>query len=67
MMYTVEYYSNDNGMWEQCASPYESYSVALEQLRLQAGEHPDLPHRLIETVTTRTTVALASQGEELCR
>ena len=66
-MYTVEFYSNDNGQWEESSVPLYDYYVALETMRLQASEHPDLPHRLIETVTTRTTVALASQGDELCR
>jgi hypothetical protein len=66
-MYTVEYYNNDNGMWQESSQPYHDYYVALEQLRLQAGEDPNLPHRLIETATTRTTVVLASHGDELCR
>ena len=68
-MFTVEFFSDHDlmGMWEECSRPYESYEMALEELRLQAGQYPELPHRLIETVTTRTTVALAAQGDELCR
>jgi hypothetical protein len=66
-MYTVEFYSDLDLIWEECSRPFESYEMALKELRLQAGEDPNIPHRLIETVTTRTTVALASQGEELCR
>lgn len=66
-MYIVEFYSNDNGMWEESSIPLHDYYVALETMRLQASEHPDLPHRLVETKVVRTTVALASQGDELCR
>ena len=67
MMYTIEYYSNDNGTWEESTLPYHDYYVALETMRLQASDHPDMPHRIIETKVIRTTVALASQGDELCR
>jgi hypothetical protein len=67
MMYIIEYYSNDNGMWEESTLPHHDYYVALETMRLQASDHPDIPHRIIETKVIRTTVALASQGEELCR
>ena len=66
-MYIVEFYSNDNGMWEESSQPLHDYYVALEMMRLQASEHPDLPHRIVETEVVRTTVALASQGDELCR
>ena len=27
--------------------------------------YPEIPHRIVETI--RTTVALAAQGDELCR
>ncbi len=64
-MFIVEYYSNDNGEWLESYELLYDYYAALEVMRLQASDHPDLPHRIVEIV--RTTVALASQGEELCR
>ena len=64
-MFTVEYYSNDNGTWDESSRAYSDYASALETMRQQAGMCPDIPHRIVETI--RTTVALASQGEELCR
>ena len=66
MMYIIEYYSNDNGAWERVFErEFGTLDDALLRMRQSASEHPDLPHRIVETI--RTTVALASQGEELCR
>ena len=66
MMYTVEYYSNDNGTWERAYErEFGTLDDALLRMRQSASEYPDLPHRIVETI--RTTVALAAQGEELCR
>ncbi len=66
-MFIVEYYSNDSNEWVESSQPLYDYYAALEAMRLQASAHPDLPHRIVETKVVRTTVALASQGEELCR
>ena len=68
-MYTVEYFSNDNEEWTGTVGSwaYNDYTEALEMMRRQAGDHPDLPHRIVETKVVRTTVALASQGEELVK
>ena len=65
-MYTVEYYSNDNGTWERAEeTEFGTRGGALLRMRQSASEYPDLPHRIVETI--RTTVALAAQGDELCR
>ena len=66
-MFIVEYYSNDNGAWEESSREHRDYNKALETMRRTASDHPDLPHRIVETKVVRTTVALASQGEELCQ
>ena len=68
-MYTVEYFSNDNEEWKGTVGSwaYNDFTEALEMMRRLASDHPDLPHRIVETKIVRTTVALASQGEELCR
>jgi len=64
-VYTVEYYSNDNGAWEESSRPYSDYALAVETMRQQAGMCPDIPHRIVETI--RTTVALTAHGEELVK
>ena len=75
--WTVEYYSNDSSAWVECTrqvygadvdyetAVYYCLDDAVKAMRSEAECDPDLPHRVVEIV--RTTVALASQGEELVR
>ena len=65
-MFIVEYYSNDSNAWERVYQrEFYNLDSALENMRKSASEHRDLPHRVVSIETT--TVALASQGEELFR
>jgi len=66
--WTVEYYSNDEGVWLECGRPrYLCLADAVRYMRSEAECDPDMSHRVVHIETKRKTVGLSAYGEELVK
>ena len=64
-MFILEYYSNDEQEWTTLFTPFDARDAAVHQMRVMANASPDMPHRVVKL--ERTTIALTTRGDELCR